>query len=186
MFDALAATSRMSAPPGACGHSSHAPHTSVTSKALYAATPTSSDSSTRPRHGTSTRRPASGSSPAARSAVSQAMTGWPFVATMERFTAAVSSSSDGFLISIAQVGHAVAQLPHPMQLSGSTCRSLSRYVMAPDVHASAQRRQSALRLRTEMQRSSCTASASLSMAPSMVRFAAFQPRTFAYASSFSP
>ena len=163
-FFALTATSRASAPPGACGHVSHEPHASVASNARYAASPTSADSSIRPKHGTTQASTASAfATPAAASAVSHTTTGCPFVATMERLSCAVSSSSVGLRSSMAQVGHAVAHVPHPMQRSGSTTSSLPRSERAPDVHASTQRRQSALRLRTEMQRSSCTAMASLSM-----------------------
>ena len=118
---------------------------------------------------TSMERPADASSAAtlaASSACSHTMTGWPFVATMECLSCAVSSASVGLRSSMAQVGHAVAHVPHPMQRSGSTSSSPARYASAPDVHASTQRRQSALRLRTEMQRSSCTAMASLSISPS--------------------
>ena len=77
----------------------------------------------------------------------------------------------GFFDSNAAVGHTVAQVPHPTQCSGATARSLPSTRMAPVGHASAQRRQEALRLRTTTHRLGCTASdwlSSFSKSPRML------------------
>lgn len=62
-------------------------------------------------------------------------------------------------------------MPHPTQCSGATARSLPSTRMAPVGHASAQRRQEALRLRTTTHRLGCTASdwlSSFSKSPRML------------------
>ena len=85
------------------------------------------------------------------------------VATMECFwSCAVSSASVGLRCPMAQVGHAVAHVRIRCSARALQAARPRRPPARPTCAASTQRRQSALRLRTEMQRS-CTAMASLSI-----------------------
>ena len=99
------------------------------------------------------------------------MTAAPSLACMAATAARRSSLSSGFFDSSAAVGHTVAQVPQPTQRSGATAKSLPSTRMAPVGHASAQRRQEALRLRTTTHRLGCTASdwlSSFSKSPRML------------------
>ena len=98
-------------------------------------------------------------------------TATPSLACMAATAAFSKPLSSGFFDSSAAVGHTVAQVPQPMQRSGATAKSLPSTRMAPVGHASAQRRQEALRLRTTTHRLGCTASdwlSSFSKSPRML------------------
>ena len=115
-------------------------------------------SSTRPRLFTTATFAGSYLPSAAACMAASMMTAAPSLACMAATAARKSSLSSGFFDSSAAVGHTVAQVPQPMQRSGATAKSLPSTRMAPVGHASAQRRQVALRLRTTTQRLGCTAS----------------------------
>ena len=128
-------------------------------------------SSTRARLFTATTFAGSYLPSAAACMASSMTTAPPSLACMAATAAFSKPLSSGFFDSSAAVGHTVAQVPQPMQRSGATAKSLPSTRMAPVGHASAQRRQEALRLRTTTHRLGCTASdwlSSFSKSPRML------------------
>ena len=122
---AVSRTSRAVSNPEACSHSAHRACTRTTRRAPSAASVTSKLSSTRPKQVTPTTFAGSYSPSAAASSCSHATTTSPSAASQAARHDCSSSASFGRCASSAQVGHTVAQVPHPMHRSGSMVSSLS-------------------------------------------------------------